>query len=546
MEIPIINLEIRIGDNQTAILKINQDEDIELKLNEFCKKYKIDTEIKRILMDKILDRIKKENESIYEEEEEENDSSHDKNDISAADITNYQESYIKEKSVAYKTYSAEPVKRKNSDEKPSLYERFKNKIEDKKEHIIHVIERQKQEEMREATFHPKISDNSIRLTEFLSNSRVEERLLNYGKDIKERVLKKQTNKNIKENDFPFRPSINNKSKILSSKASKKREVEIERITMKDNYKTEVVKTESNDLNDKLDTVSFNDGPFNINKSNLNTSSKYTFSNMKAPSSKLTTYGSFIKLDEKDNILTNVDLSIRTDSSRSKSKKKCKKKTIKNKPIHEVLYKEVALKNDKKKKLEKEYMNKICPFKPNIADSVKIINKEENKEEFIKRLLSSKKLNEQIIVSLKKKQEKEDCSKSTIKSRSSVKLKTKNEKKDHLESFYDQKLIEGKLKVQNEELLNNLEKKKQWLESSMKTVLRVKIEKYKEIFDLLDGDNDGYISSKKIKLSDIPLKILETLTPFLNELQSKNIAMNFKEFCINADKLMNKMIFSSKR
>ena len=546
MEIPIINLEIRIGDNQTAILKINQDEDIELKLNEFCKKYKIDTEIKRILMDKILDRIKKENESIYEEEEEENDSSHDKNDISAADITNYQESYIKEKSVAYKTYSAEPVKRKNSDEKPSLYERFKNKIEDKKEHIIHVIERQKQEEMREATFHPKISDNSIRLTEFLSNSRVEERLLNYGKDIKERVLKKQTNKNIKENDFPFRPSINNKSKILSSKASKKREVEIERFTMKDNYKTEVVKTESNDLNDKLDTVSFNDGPFNINKSNLNTSSKYTFSNMKAPSSKLTTYGSFIKLDEKDNILTNVDLSIRTDSSRSKSKKKCKKKTIKNKPIHEVLYKEVALKNDKKKKLEKEYMNKICPFKPNIADSVKIINREENKEEFIKRLLSSKKLNEQIIVSLKKKQEKEDCSKSTIKSRSSVKLKTKNEKKDHLESFYDQKLIEGKLKVQNEELLNNLEKKKQWLESSMKTVLRVKIEKYKEIFDLLDGDNDGYISSKKIKLSDIPLKILETLTPFLNELQSKNIAMNFKEFCINADKLMNKMIFSSKR
>ena len=546
MEIPIINLEIRIGDNQTAILKINQDEDIELKLNEFCKKYKIDTEIKRILMDKILDRIKKENESIYEEEEEENDSSHDKNDISAADITNYQESYIKEKSVAYKTYSAEPVKRKNSDEKPSLYERFKNKIEDKKEHIIHVIERQKQEEMREATFHPKISDNSIRLTEFLSNSRVEERLLNYGKDIKERVLKKQTNKNIKENDFPFRPSINNKSKILSSKASKKREVEIERFTMKDNYKTEVVKTESNDLNDKLDTVSFNDGPFNINKSNLNTSSKYTFSNMKAPSSKLTTYGSFIKLDEKDNILTNVDLSIRTDSSRSKSKKKCKKKTIKNKPIHEVLYKEVALKNDKKKKLEKEYMNKICPFNPNIADSVKIINREENKEEFIKRLLSSKKLNEQIIVSLKKKQEKEDCSKSTIKSRSSVKLKTKNEKKDHLESFYDQKLIEGKLKVQNEELLNNLEKKKQWLESSMKTVLRVKIEKYKEIFDLLDGDNDGYISSKKIKLSDIPLKILETLTPFLNELQSKNIAMNFKEFCINADKLMNKMIFSSKR
>ena len=80
---------------------------------------------------------------------------------------------------------------------------------------------------------------------------------------------------------------------------------------------------------------------------------------------------------------------------------------------------------------------------------------------------------------------------------------------------------------------------------MKIVLKMKIEKYKEIFELLDGDHDGFISSTNIKLSSLPLDILESLTPLLNELQSKRKKMNFKDFCINADKLLNMKIFSTK-
>jgi len=77
---------------------------------------------------------------------------------------------------------------------------------------------------------------------------------------------------------------------------------------------------------------------------------------------------------------------------------------------------------------------------------------------------------------------------------------------------------------------------------MKIVLKMKIEKYKEIFTLLDCDNDGIISAQSIKLSNINSNLLEMLTPLLDELQSKNLKMNFKEFCIFADKLLSIKIF----
>ena len=83
MEIPKINLEITIGENQTATLKINPDEDIEAKVQAFCKKYKLGEDIKSILMDNIIQSIKRENENIAEEDEEdENDSSQRKTECS--------------------------------------------------------------------------------------------------------------------------------------------------------------------------------------------------------------------------------------------------------------------------------------------------------------------------------------------------------------------------------------------------------------------------------------------------------------------------------
>lgn len=116
---------------------------------------------------------------------------------------------------------------------------------------------------------------------------------------------------------------------------------------------------------------------------------------------------------------------------------------------------------------------------------------------------------------------------------------------NLDGYYDNLLMEKKKKVHEEEMLNNLEKKKQWLERSMKSVLKMKIDKYKEIFDLLDSDKDGYISFKNIKLSEVNSEILEALTPLFEELQKKSNYIDFKEFCIKADGLLAVKIFGSK-
>ena len=74
---------------------------------------------------------------------------------------------------------------------------------------------------------------------------------------------------------------------------------------------------------------------------------------------------------------------------------------------------------------------------------------------------------------------------------------------------------------------------------------MKIEKYKEIFNSLDSDHDGLISSRSICLAVLDQDLLEALTPLLEELQKKRCEMNFKDFCVRVDKYLTLKIFSDK-
>ena len=87
------------------------------------------------------------------------------------------------------------------------------------------------------------------------------------------------------------------------------------------------------------------------------------------------------------------------------------------------------------------------------------------------------------------------------------------------------------------------KKNLYLENTQKIILKMKIEKFQEIFNLLDGDSDGLISNNKILLSNINAELLLALSPIFEELQNNsNITMNFKQFCLKADKLLTPIIF----
>ena len=100
-------------------------------------------------------------------------------------------------------------------------------------------------------------------------------------------------------------------------------------------------------------------------------------------------------------------------------------------------------------------------------------------------------------------------------------------------------------IQSNEICNNLEKKKIFLERSMEIIMKMKFERYKEIFNLLDSDHDGLISSNKIKLSTLDQDLLEAMTPLLEDLQESNETMSFKQFCLKVDKLLSIKIFADK-
>ena len=66
---------------------------------------------------------------------------------------------------------------------------------------------------------------------------------------------------------------------------------------------------------------------------------------------------------------------------------------------------------------------------------------------------------------------------------------------------------------------------------------MKLKKYKELFTLLDSDQDGLKSSNKIQLTKVNENVLKNISPILEELNQTKKEMNFKEFCIKLDKLM---------
>lgn len=69
------------------------------------------------------------------------------------------------------------------------------------------------------------------------------------------------------------------------------------------------------------------------------------------------------------------------------------------------------------------------------------------------------------------------------------------------------------------------------------IYKIKLVKYKYMFDQLDSDRDGKISTQKINLCVLDFEILEAMTPILKELQKSQKLMDFKEFCILADKCL---------
>ena len=394
------------------------------------------------------------------------------------------------------------------------------------------------EEEKELKFHPEINSFSKKLV-MKSNEPIEDRLIKYGNEKKQKNLKEQNNKQMKEQEKnTFQPKIPESSKKLSIIKKKKRLEEIAlnisginssnfKLDKEQNNDILINKTVNNEYNNY-----YNNNMININKNELKNSYSISIN----------------KSNEFNKTKTN-------DFSRNNSEKtsfifhnKIKKIELNpEKNLYDYLYLESKIIKDKKDKKLDENMKKNYPFKPTISkkNNELIKNKNETKEDFINRMAMNKNQYEEIQSLIDKKNNKNNNKnhsqklfqplitrgpKNPIQRQFSV-----NEKGD-----YEKKLNKENNELFNNEISNTMTKKNLYLKNSMEIILKKKTEILKQIFNLLDSDNDGFISSEKIKLSNLNQQTLVLLTPFLEELQSNKDNITFKEFYEKAEPLLSKL------
>lgn len=80
--------------------------------------------------------------------------------------------------------------------------------------------------------------------------------------------------------------------------------------------------------------------------------------------------------------------------------------------------------------------------------------------------------------------------------------------------------------------------------SEKILSNLKKTKYKELFDIMDSDNDGIISANSIYIKGLAPKILEIIAPVLYEMEEFQFQLNFSEFQQALDRLVKVFLDSS--
>ena len=399
------------------------------------------------------------------------------------------------------------------------------------------------EEEKELKFHPEINPLSRKLVE-KSNEPIEDRLIKYGNEKNQKILQEQYNKQIKEQENnTFQPQIPKSSKKLGSKKKKMRLKEIRlNISSKNPSYNKLDKTQSNN-----NSIIKND---NNEDNNYNNDSSINISNISKNELKNSYSNSITKSQEFDKSKTENDFS-RYNSEKTSFIYHNKIKKVELNPeknIYDYLYLESKIIKDKKDKKIEENMKKNYPFKPTISkkNNELIKNKNETKEDFINRLAMNKNQYEEIQSLIDKKKNKNNNNNHGSQKlfQPSITRGPKNpiqrEFSVNEEGNYEKKIKKESNELFNKEISNAMTKKNLYLKNSMEIIFKKKTEKIQAIFNLLDSDNDGFISSEKIKLSNLNQQTLVLLTPLLEELQSNKDNMTFKEFYEKAEPLLCKI------
>ena len=501
-----------------------------------------------------------------------------------------------------------------------LYEDYKNQLQRKEKLKKRILEEREQEENRNISPTPRIDPNSRRIVEKMRNNKtdnkIEERLINYGYNKKQKHLIEKANNDIKNKiKSPFKPKIDKKSRSIANKnkqnrinksidiiEEKKKRINYRKIDLnkefgkrnrsignehsKKNGFINFENPKNNKYNKNLYLSRNNKNPFKKNSNisnennynyNLNSyrNSKYDNNTLTDENKTTTTLSQLNKtlelnnaykelynsIDEKNdsditkyfgNNGTDLNSNLTENHSRLNSKENNHSTDMKNKngqkekrsltpPVYntfDYLYYESEQQDEKIRKKQELYFKRYYPFKPRISPYAKQL-KNKNKEstaQFINRI--SKNL-EEIKTVNKSKTNMNNNNKNTFRPKISRGPKNPNQRNVtvNLDGFYDKRITKEKNELQKKKNEEDKEKKNLYNQKSKDIIIKMKIQKYKEIFNLLDSNKDGFISNSEIQLTKIDERILNNISPLLEELNKTKKRMNFKEFCIKIDKLM---------
>ena len=219
----------------------------------------------------------------------------------------------------------------------------------------------------------------------------------------------------------------------------------------------------------------------------------------------------------------------------------------NYSLFDYLYYESEKLDEKKKKKQELNFKRNHPFKPRISEYAKELkyNNRETTKEFVNRI--SKNLEEIKINNFSNNQNTcrknkyknyEQNNKNSFMPKVSRGPKSPNQRDvtTNLDGYYDKRITKEKNDLQKIKKEEEKEKKIMFNHKSKDIIMKMKHKKYKEIFNLLDSNQDGYISNSNIQLTKIDENVLRDISPILEELNQSKKKMFFKEFCIKIDKI----------
>ncbi|CAG9333075.1 unnamed protein product [Blepharisma stoltei] len=210
-----------------------------------------------------------------------------------------------------------------------------------------------------------------------------------------------------------------------------------------------------------------------------------------------------------------------------------------KPIHEELFSQASRKKEKQIELEEESIRQYS-FRPEIHVEKKEV---ESTNEFIERLVNSKKKVEEELEAMRLQQQPthDESTGQRLFHPQTYSKTNRNEQPiwEHLYSLKDEKQKKiNEVTAETQTFWNATAAAQKASAASQKIFKDFRIKQYQKLFSTLDSDNDGKISSQEINIDDLDGKNLAILTPIFNDIETSQSPMEFPEFAEKLEELCN--------